>query len=135
MNVSIVVDCSALIEVVAGKVPDRELLHRLSTAIGAAAPELIDVEAMGVLRRLESRKALSRDEATTALTMVQAAPINRVPHRPLIERAWGLRHSIHAADAFYVALAEELGVPLVTCDARLAGSNGHQVDIEVYPVS
>ncbi|WP_309115557.1 hypothetical protein [Saccharothrix sp.] len=41
----------------------------------------------------------------------------------------------HPRDAFYVALAERLGVPLITCDAKLAGSNGHQVDIEVYPVS
>ncbi|MBB5954229.1 putative nucleic acid-binding protein [Saccharothrix tamanrassetensis] len=134
MNPTIVVDSSALLEVVASKVPDRELLHRLSTAV-AAAPELIDVEALSVLRRLESMHALSGDEATAALAKVRAAPIDRVPHRPLIKRAWSLRGSIHAADAFYVALAEELGIPLITCDARLAGSNGHQVDIEVYPVS
>jgi len=28
---------------------------------------------------------------------------------------------------------DELGAPLVTCDARLAASNGHQADIELYP--
>jgi hypothetical protein len=30
-------------------------------------------------------------------------------------------------------LAERLGVPLVTCDAKLARSNGHHAKIELYP--
>jgi predicted nucleic acid-binding protein len=38
-----------------------------------------------------------------------------------------------AYDAAYVALAERLGVPLVTCDAKLAGAHGHQAKIELYP--
>ncbi|MET9634505.1 hypothetical protein ABZX92_44330 [Lentzea sp. NPDC006480] len=32
-------------------------------------------------------------------------------------------------------LAEQLDVPLVTCDARLAGASGHSADVEVYPIS
>ncbi|RKT56012.1 type II toxin-antitoxin system VapC family toxin [Saccharothrix australiensis] len=134
MNFTVVVDSSALVEIVADKAPDRALLHRLSTAV-AVAPELLDVEALSVLRRLESVKALSEAQASTALAKVRAAPVSRVSHRPLISRAWRLRPSIRVADAFYVALAEELGIPLVTCDARLARSNGHQAVIEVYPVS
>ena len=63
------------------------------------------------------------------------APIVRVPHRPLIERIWELRHTITAYDASYVALAELLDVPLVTCDAKLATSNGHKAEIELYESS
>lgn len=134
MNFTAVVDASAIIEVVAAKSPDRALLRRLATSV-AAAPELLDVEVLGVLRRLERTGALSAREAVSALDKVRTAPVERIPHRPLLETAWQVRHSVHFADAFYVALADRLGVPLVTCDAKLAGSNGHQVDIEVYPIS
>jgi len=53
----------------------------------------------------------------------------------LIERIWELRHTITAYDASYVALAELLDVPLVTCDAKLATSNGHKAEIELYESS
>ncbi len=48
-------------------------------------------------------------------------------------RAWQLRHAITAYDALYVALDERLDIPLVTCDAKLARSNGHTAKIELYP--
>ena len=53
----------------------------------------------------------------------------------MIQRIWELRHSITPYDAAYVALAERLRVPPVTCDAKLAGSNGHNARIELYPRS
>ena len=46
------------------------------------------------------------------------------------ERRWTLDDN-QAANL--IALAEQLGLPLVTCDARLAGSNGHKAKIELYP--
>jgi predicted nucleic acid-binding protein len=36
-----------------------------------------------------------------------------------------------AYDGAYVALAEALDAPLLTCDARLAGSHGHRATIEL----
>lgn len=38
----------------------------------------------------------------------------------LVTRIWAMRHDISAHDAGYVALAEALGVPLVTLDRKLA---------------
>ncbi|NUT95355.1 MAG: type II toxin-antitoxin system VapC family toxin [Saccharothrix sp.] len=134
MSFTAVVDASAIIEVVAAKSPDPALLRRLSTSV-VAAPELLDVEVLGVLRRLERTGALSSREATSALAMLHKAPVERISHRPLVETAWEVRHNVHSADAFYLALARRLAVPVVTCDAKLAGSHGHQVEIEVYPVS
>lgn len=47
-------------------------------------------------------------------------PLTRYPHGPLAARGWELRHNLTAYDAMYVALAESLEAPLVTCDAKLA---------------
>jgi len=38
-------------------------------------------------------------------------------------------------DAVYVALAELLEAPLVTCDARLARASGHDAQIELFAPS
>ncbi|MGM1061510.1 type II toxin-antitoxin system VapC family toxin [Saccharothrix sp. Mg75] len=134
MTDTIVVDSSALLEVVAAKAPDRALLHRLVNSV-QLAPALLDAEAISVLRRLERRELLSSEQATRAFHHIRTAPVERVPLRPLADRAWALRQSVFTNDAFYLALAEHLKVPFVTCDAKVLGSNGHQVDIEVYPVS
>lgn len=56
----------------------------------------------------------------------------RYPHEPLNDRVWELRENLTAYDATFVALAEALGVPLVTCDARLAAAPAHRARIELY---
>jgi predicted nucleic acid-binding protein len=43
-----------------------------------------------------------------------------------------LRHNFTAYEAMYIALAEQLGMPLLTDDAKPAGS-GHHADIRRYP--
>jgi predicted nucleic acid-binding protein len=55
-----------------------------------------------------------------------------VPHRALLSRVWELRENVSAYDACYVALAEGLSVPLLTLDARLARSSGHDAEIITY---
>ena len=46
-------------------------------------------------------------------------------------RAWKLRENVTAYDAMYVALAEALDAPMVTCDAPLARAPGHRAHIEL----
>jgi predicted nucleic acid-binding protein len=43
---------------------------------------------------------------------------------------WQLRANLTGYDAAYVALAEMLEVPLLTCDMKLAASPGHRARIE-----
>ena len=54
------------------------------------------------------------------------------PHALLLERAWQLREQLSTNDAVYVALAELLPAPLVTCDAQLAAAQGHDAEIELF---
>ena len=55
----------------------------------------------------------------------------RYDHAPLQSRVWSLRHNLTAYDAAYVALAELLEATLLTTDARLARSSGHEAEIEL----
>ena len=43
---------------------------------------------------------------------------------PFSDRIWELRHNLTSYDAWYVALAESLDMPLATLDNRLAGTEG-----------
>lgn len=74
-------------------------------------------------------------DAEEALRDIHRGAIARAPHRPPIPRIWELRHAVTAYDAAYIALAEAMDVPLVTTDAKLAGSHGHDAVIELFPTS
>ncbi len=42
---------------------------------------------------------------------------------------------VEAARATFVALAETLTTPLITCDAHLASASGHTAQIELFAAS
>jgi predicted nucleic acid-binding protein len=48
-----------------------------------------------------------------------------------MQRVWELRPNLTAYDAVYVALAEVVNAPLVTCDAKIASAPGHYAFVEV----
>ncbi len=99
------------------------------------APHLIDVEVIHALRRLVTARHLTEDRAVDVRSDFADLPIVRYPHHPLADRMWELRHSLSAYDATFVAISEMLGVPLVTCDGRLAGASGHEAQIELFASS
>lgn len=96
-----------------------------------AAPELIDLEVLSVLRRQLSQRRLDVRRARMALEDLTAIPMQRVPHRALLQRCWDLRDNLSVYDAAYVALAEALDAPLVTADLRLARAAGIRCAVEV----
>jgi predicted nucleic acid-binding protein len=128
----LVIDTSAILEVLAARDADRGLIERLADDGDLHAPHLIDTEVLQALRRLCSREEISDDRAADALTDFADTAIVRYSHRPLNDRVWELRHHLTAYDATFVALAEVLSAPLITCDARLASARGHNAQIELF---
>lgn len=127
----IVVDASALVDALAAEQPYPELRERLSAG-RLHAPHLVDVEVANALRRLAAVGELSVARAADARADFAELIIVRYPHLPLLERIWELRGSLTAYDAAYVALAEMLDAPLVTCDARIAAAPGHRARVETF---
>ncbi len=96
-----------------------------------AAPALVDLEVVSVWRGLARGGHLDARRVRFALEDLRALPLERVDHTHLIERCWELRDNLTVYDAAYVALAEALGVTLLTGDARLLKATGTRCPIEV----
>jgi len=129
----LVVDASCLAEVVIAG-PHAELVRgRLDADPDQAAPHVVDVEVLGVIRREHLAGRLDRTEASQAVEDLRDWPGDRFGHRLLLGRAWELRASVRGWDAMYVALAEALGAVLLTTDRRLATATGPTCAIEVLP--
>lgn len=119
----IVLDASAVLDGLLAGAANAKLAALLAGAEEPlAAPDLLDVETLSVLRRWERRREVSTRRARQALDDLVALPILRYPARTLTDRAWRLRHDLTAYDAQYVALAQELSATLATTDERLAAA-------------
>jgi predicted nucleic acid-binding protein len=127
----LVVDASCLAEVLIGTTGSQGIRNRLAIEPDQAAPHVIDVEVFGVIRRAHQQGTLDGTAAAQAVEDLYDWPGERFGHRPLLARAWELQASVRGWDAMYVALAEALGVVLLTTDARLAAAPGPSCEIEV----
>lgn len=130
---TVVVDAS----VVAAALIDPTLFGwwavRLLRSEALCAPHLMPVEVANTLRRAESRGAVDAGYAFGAHDDLLQFPIELYPYEPLALRAWELRASLTTYDAWYVALAEALDVPLATLDRRLATTPGPRCGFVLPP--
>ena len=121
----IVVDASALLEVLLRTGAARAVETHLFSGATLHAPHLLDLEVAQVLRRYERAGVLTASRGREALADLDAFRIERYAHYPFLSRVWSLRANATSYDACYLALAEALDAPLVTRDRRLAGVPGH----------
>jgi predicted nucleic acid-binding protein len=128
----VVVDTSAAITALVTEDRVPGLVERLASDGDLHAPHLIDTEVLHALRRMILGDSISPERAADARSDFAELALIRYPHEPLSDRVWDLRANLSAYDATFVALAEALAVPLVTCDARLASSPIHHAQIELY---
>jgi predicted nucleic acid-binding protein len=129
-----VVDASVLTSFYVVDDPRREAIAtRLATGDTLVAPAHLDAEVVSALRGLARHHPALRRAVPGALRHLAGFPLRRMPLAPLLQRMWELRDNVTAYDAAYVALAERLSCPLVTCDSRLASAKGPRCVLEVLP--
>jgi len=117
--VAVIVDASAVVELLL----KSDLAPRVAKRLFGQelhAPQLIDIEVLNVLRRYNAFGELSDVRAEEAIIEYSRLALERHSHEVLLHRIWEQRSNLTAYDAAYVALAELLGMSILTLDKRLA---------------
>jgi predicted nucleic acid-binding protein len=127
----LVVDASCLYEVVADGARAARVRDRLVADPDQAAPHVVDVEVLGIIRRDLMLGRLDPTAAAQAVDDLRDWPGERFGHRLLLDRAWELRDRVRTWDGVYIALAEVLGGTLLTLDARLGRVAGLDCPVQV----
>jgi predicted nucleic acid-binding protein len=122
--VSTVVDSSVLVAALVDTGPHGVWAEDVLAGGSLHAPELARAEATNILRRLERAKLITTPEANGAQEDLMQLDIDLFSFEPFADRIWELRHNLTSYEAWYVALAEALKLPLATLDEALAKSNG-----------
>jgi predicted nucleic acid-binding protein len=127
--VSIVVDSSVLIAALVDSGEHGAWAESILASGSLHAPELARAEATNILRRLERAKHITSAEANAAHDDLMQLKLELFTFDPFAERIWELRHTVTSYDAWYVALAEALKLPLATLDQKLARASGIACDL------
>ncbi|RBY78936.1 VapC toxin family PIN domain ribonuclease [Geodermatophilus sp. TF02-6] len=121
---TLVVDSSAVVAALVNDGPEGDWAREAMEGQPLAAPAHLFVEVSNSLRRNVMAGHLTRDVAALAHHDLAQLRVAVFGFEPFAERVWELHPTVTAYDAAYVALAEELDVPVVTLDRRLARANG-----------
>lgn len=121
---SAVVDASVLVAALVDSGAQGEWAEQILAAADLHAPDIVRAEAANTLRRLESAGVITRPMANGAFDDLLRLDLQLLPFDPFAERIWALRANVTCYDAWYVAAAEALQLPLATLDGRLARSTG-----------
>jgi len=128
----IVVDASVLANVIGDDgVDGRRARNEVRSAGELAAPDLVDVETVAVLRKRWMAGTLSDSRFADAIDDLEGIELERYPTLPLMRRSFDLRANVTSYDATYVALAEVLSCELLTGDLRLASAHGPRCAIRI----
>lgn len=131
-----VVDASIVVRLLQNRRADGALRERFGMERRLHAPALIDAEVASAVRGLAMSirgSLVAPERAQEMLDDYAALPIVRHAMQPLMKRVHALRHNLTAYDAFYVALAQGLDLPLLTDDHKIAGAPSLPISIETWP--
>lgn len=121
---TLVVDASAVVVALVDDGPDGEWARAAMGHEALMTPAHVHVEVSSALRRAVLGGRIGRDVASLAHEDLVGLRLTTFPFESLAARVWALHPTVTAYDAAYVALAEELDVPLVTLDRRLTRAEG-----------
>ena len=127
----LVVDASVIAPVVADGGSDGTRYRQRLHSEQIAAPDLLRIEVLSVIRRQLQQRTIDAGQAEQAVTDLLDLPITVYPTAPLLHRSWQLRDNLTAYDACYIALAETLACSFLTADNRLSRAPGTTCPIEV----
>lgn len=125
-----VLDTSVVVDLLADEGVVDDAASLLQRPASPAAPDILVFEVLSVLRRQLHRDAIAPERARAAVDDLGDLRIELFPSLRLRQRAWDLRHNLAAADALFVALADQLGEPLATKDRGLAAAARKHAAIE-----
>ena len=129
----VVLDASVVLELALGTRVGARVRDRLRDPRTALhGPELLDLEVLNVLRRYVQAGTVAAHRAEAAVRRLDELDLQRHPHGPMLPRIWSWRGNLTAYDAAYVTLAEVVGGPLLTTDARLSKAPGLPVPVELF---
>lgn len=120
---TLVVDASTVVAALVDSGDDGTWADGLLADSQLAAPHLMPVEVANILRRAVLVDDISADSAALAHADLLDLRVELFAYEPFASRVWELRHNLTAYDAWYVAVAEALNVPLATLDRRLASAS------------
>ena len=90
----IVTDCSALLGFLVDPAGAPMFAEAIAKAGIVAAPELIDVELLSALRRLERLKTIKVSNAAAIIDDYMMLPLVRFSIHDLAKDIWALRHNL-----------------------------------------
>ena len=128
MSDAIVIDASAWVDLLLGEASGARVAARLEEH-DLHAPAHIDLELLSAFRRIERSGVLTAAEVDIRLRTASDVPIRRHALADLADGAWQRRASLRISDAFYVELAVQLDVPVITTDRRLARVSSQAVTV------
>lgn len=121
---SVVVDSSLVVVALVDSGPHGTWAEDILASGFLNAPELMRVEATNILRRLERAKDITSADANAAHEDLMLLDIQLFSFEPFADRVWELRHNLTSYDAWYVAVAEALELPLATLDMSISRARG-----------
>ena len=121
---TIVVDASTVVSALVDAGSEGQWAEQLLQSNEIVAPSLLLVECTNVMRRLTSSGKIVDLDASMAYRDLMLLPISLFPFEPFADRVWTLRNNLSSYDAWYVAIAESLKVPLATLNTKLTNAPG-----------
>ena len=127
----IVLDASALVELLMHSRPGVALNQRLHGTPLVHAPHVLDLEVASALRR-HCRTGIAQSASRPPSPRgIRNMRVLRHRHTAYLARIWDFRDNFTAYDACYLALTEVLDATLLTRDKALASAHLGRGNIEV----
>jgi predicted nucleic acid-binding protein len=116
---------------VLGLTDPRSLAPEIGELLGARlqVPAIFPAEVTAGLRRMLLRGAITGGAAADARRRLEGTLLRLHPYSYYADRIWELRDNLTVYDAWYVAIAERLGQPLVTTDSGILGAPGLRCEL------